>query len=355
MRRRQLPLVVVTLTVGLIVFWSVASHPSGPQASSVRSAFASVPNSSSFGQKLGLSATSRQTAEAQAAHLNIEGHLAIVRTLQAETLDPRTAPGNVQGTWRRRRGLWSEAARPTLKSSKPRFRRQPPHGSRTAPLLLAADHKRAADSKRPGIAGSSPPQNRSSGDNHKAAEGQWDPALSKFPPLAQILGTPAVAAAEKHATALRRGEQPDPQTSTSPYRRFEFLGPDVINCPEMEPYGDGDEAKMLCAMDELSKLNRGRCDVISFGSNGQWQFEEAVHSRTNCTVHTFDCTGDFKPPEHIASRVHFYKQCLGAHAAGEDYKNYKELLAIAGVLQAPAVVKMDIEGDRHHPSNDLAI
>ena len=64
-------------------------------------------------------------------------------------------------------------------------------------------------------------------------------------------------------------------------------------------------------MDRLSSLKS--CVVYSVAGNNEWKFELDVLERTNCMVHTFDCTGPrtrFEKPE--GDRLVFHHVCLGA-------------------------------------------
>jgi len=70
-----------------------------------------------------------------------------------------------------------------------------------------------------------------------------------------------------------------------------------------------DEAKIICGFEELQQNQN--CIVYSIGSNNQWKFELDIINRTQCNVHTFDCTGKFArfhKPSH--SRIHFHHICL---------------------------------------------
>ena len=71
--------------------------------------------------------------------------------------------------------------------------------------------------------------------------------------------------------------------------------------------------------------------------------------RTKCSVHIFDCTGEWEVPKNIASRVSLHKLCVGASESSEGDRNflpYEDLVSIAtdGLNTQPAYLKMDIEG-----------
>lgn len=106
--------------------------------------------------------------------------------------------------------------------------------------------------------------------------------------------------------------------------------------------GDGDGEKKAC----LSVLQREgkECWIMSMGSNGDFSFERDVFEKTKCTIHVFDCTGDWKVPADISSRTTMHKKCIGI-SAKRDYQSYDELVALASSPpRAPSYLKMDIEG-----------
>lgn len=131
------------------------------------------------------------------------------------------------------------------------------------------------------------------------------------------------------------------------HMRFDMLGPVGPLCPTpLERYGKGDDEKRACG---LSSQNP--CEVLSIGSNGRWDFEEALFALTQCRVHTFDCTtpNTTQPPPAIASRVFFHHVCIGASDKQVPYVgeflSWPSLLARAGLLgQHVSFVKMDVEG-----------
>jgi len=87
------------------------------------------------------------------------------------------------------------------------------------------------------------------------------------------------------------------------------------------------------------------CIIYSVGSNGQFDFEQAIYERFRCEVHTFDCT---VTPETVPSFVRYHPICLGAPAAdpaSAKYLGWKQLVERLGHLgRKPLLVKMDIEG-----------
>jgi len=139
------------------------------------------------------------------------------------------------------------------------------------------------------------------------------------------------------------------------WQRYDFFGPVYDLCPpgRLEKYGIKDEEKYICDLDGLIELS-GRCEIISVGSRGDWNWETVIYeSRSDCYVHTFDCTGDFPVPPAISDRVKSYTFCIGSHSQGPLYKSYEELLDIANFTKAPTYFKMDIEGFEWNVMPDL--
>lgn len=162
-------------------------------------------------------------------------------------------------------------------------------------------------------------------------------------------------------------------------RRWLLLGPVVAAC-EMDEYGASGSYKHLRDMEakRACGLPKKDCVVFSVGSNGQWAFEIDIVNRTDCEVHTFDCTidGSVHVPDEIAHRVHLHRYCFGrAPPASRSYSihvpsrkdgrpgpwssrewrrhvlpeaafiNYSTALSIAGLTsRPPSLLKMDIEG-----------
>lgn len=138
----------------------------------------------------------------------------------------------------------------------------------------------------------------------------------------------------------------NPSVATSGgWQRYDFFGPVFNLCPtRMQSFGAGDQEKRVCDLAKLTKLSDGKCEIISLGSEGRWDFEREIFHRTSCRVHTFDCTGTFPAPPDLRSRVFSYPYCIGAERIGGKYKPYSELLHIAGVNSAPTFFKIDVEG-----------
>jgi len=126
-----------------------------------------------------------------------------------------------------------------------------------------------------------------------------------------------------------------------------MLGPIGPVCATpLETYGRGDGEKRACGLSQ----QRPPCVVISIGSNGEWEFEEDVFRRTNCTVHTFDCTvpAATAPPAAISTRVFFHRLCIGADSrvvpGVGTFVAWPALLVRIGASAPPSFLKMDVEG-----------
>ena len=116
-------------------------------------------------------------------------------------------------------------------------------------------------------------------------------------------------------------------------------------CSKFETFGQGDEAKEIC-IDHLPTDTR--CLVFSIGSNNLWGFERDLFLRTQCRIHTFDCTGNWSVPADLASRVTFHHKCIwGEEGVGafddNDHMLWTDLVALAGG-RTPQYLKMDVEG-----------
>lgn len=117
-----------------------------------------------------------------------------------------------------------------------------------------------------------------------------------------------------------------------------------INCPggkkSMRRLGDtGDGGKWLCQ----DLLERDECVVFSLGSNGQYDFEEALLKETPCTIYTFDCTYD---GISLGARHKYIKKCIGSmEKEGSDPRFITLSNAVREVgVNKINLLKIDIEG-----------
>ncbi len=144
------------------------------------------------------------------------------------------------------------------------------------------------------------------------------------------------------------------------------LGPQIGEaCKSLNRIGNEDAdsylEKFMCSYDELKTRHRSpstrsnvpsheagaRCEMISIGSNREWQFEEEITNQTNCITHTFDCTVKNPRKPNIDS-IHFYPYCVSdtkkKKSDGREYMTYFNMIEQTGMTQAPALFKMDVEG-----------
>jgi len=89
------------------------------------------------------------------------------------------------------------------------------------------------------------------------------------------------------------------------------------------------------------------CVVYSLGSNDQFDFEDAVLQKSNCSVHTFDCTSK-PPPKQLSHRHHFHDICIGASTSGSaklrfNFKPLQQVMSELGHSRLSAM-KWDVEG-----------
>eukprot|EP00727_Mastigamoeba_balamuthi_P004664 m51a1_g14196 hypothetical protein (240) ;mRNA; r:114466-115185 len=104
----------------------------------------------------------------------------------------------------------------------------------------------------------------------------------------------------------------------------------------------GDGGKWVCGMSAFSRPERGEpCVVYSMGSNGHWDFEQAVLelSGGRCEVHTFD-KDYFEPPD---ARIKFHKTFVGGR--DDPATNTKSVATIMRELghSRVSILKADIE------------
>ena len=125
----------------------------------------------------------------------------------------------------------------------------------------------------------------------------------------------------------------------------------------MKIFGDEkhnyDEAKRFCYIanqhrNESDANFKDKCSVFSIGSNNKWNFEEAIHAATNCTIDTFDCTINGIVPDSINNRTRFHKYCLSPfsfrdHKNGVEYNTLSELNKISNIVNGPDYLKIDVE------------
>ena len=121
---------------------------------------------------------------------------------------------------------------------------------------------------------------------------------------------------------------------------FDFVKP-YASCPMHLPIerigASGDGGKWICGSSKL----KAPCTVVSLGSAMDFSFEEAIILKTECVVHTFDCTVSGKS---IDDRHFFHSLCLGKK--GKSYVDFRKLLEITKSKKID-ILKMDIEGHEY--------
>ena len=140
--------------------------------------------------------------------------------------------------------------------------------------------------------------------------------------------------------------------------RWMFFGPVYPLCPvPLTVFGAGDEEKRFCLPESLLTATRKQCQVLSIGGNNQWEFEIDVHSKSNCSIHTFDCTvQEPNMPEEIKDRAIFHRLCIDGQRRRGAAKNnpdaefltLTDLTSLTQGNQTPGsyhtLFKMDVEG-----------
>lgn len=127
------------------------------------------------------------------------------------------------------------------------------------------------------------------------------------------------------------------------------ISPVTPSCCTIERLGRGDGEKYVCT--NLDALKGSSCWILSVGCGGLWAFERLVTARWNCSVHVFDCTGDWEVPVDIAKRVTLHKLCVGGTGDKRAlYRPLAELIDIGssrsglGNRTMPVMFKLDAEG-----------
>ena len=127
------------------------------------------------------------------------------------------------------------------------------------------------------------------------------------------------------------------------FRAFEELASCQLSCLGGEC--NLHTTKLACGINQLQQP----CVVYSVGGNNEWEFEQDMLRKTECEIHTFDCTGTksrFVVPKH--PKLHFHYICVHTHhmAASGDNGEFWTFGEIARFLNHTRVdlLKMDVEG-----------
>ena len=140
-----------------------------------------------------------------------------------------------------------------------------------------------------------------------------------------------------------------PKRLTGEINNFKALFPDICE-GHVEQLGN----YRGCKISEMIEQVKGKdgCVVISVGSRGDFQFEEAIYNKTSCTIHTFD-GGWFGHlmPEYIQNRTiyhryHFGKASMKIMGGRTSMTDFAGALRLANVTtDRPLVImKVDCEG-----------
>lgn len=124
---------------------------------------------------------------------------------------------------------------------------------------------------------------------------------------------------------------------------FDYMGP------------PGDE-KLVCT--NAKRFATAPCWVMSIGSRANFKFEEVVARKTQCSIHIFDCTGDWNVPYRLRRRVTFHKLCLGHYGdLRENFRTFRQLVNVVseqiGFGELPTMAKIDAEGYEYGALSEL--
>lgn len=127
-----------------------------------------------------------------------------------------------------------------------------------------------------------------------------------------------------------------------PSTHFFGIGPEVYEPDGLIQVGtSADEYRKVVW---IPSYDTPECVIYSFGSNNQFEFEEAVASLSkNCRIHVFDCTVEHpRVPDAIRHRVDFHRLCIGDRSLRKlGYATYGQIVSNVG---SPTLLKLDIEG-----------
>ncbi len=129
---------------------------------------------------------------------------------------------------------------------------------------------------------------------------------------------------------------PNKETSHKPYKSLPAVQP-LAGC---QRYGSGDGGKYVCSAGALQP----GCVIYSLGSNGNFEFEQAMLAATPCEIFTFDCTVEAARVPALPPRIHFHALCVGdSEEASSQYRSLFSLMQQFGHSQVD-VLKVDVEG-----------
>lgn len=141
-------------------------------------------------------------------------------------------------------------------------------------------------------------------------------------------------------------------TNEPKHGRFQMMmPPEGPKCKEeLKWFGDPakhDTEKPICNPGNQLFAHEN-CDLISVGSNNEWETEVGMYQTTKCKIHTFDCTSQDTRPAEIKDRTTFHKFCITdksyTDSSGSKFLSWPDVLEQSGITQPPEYLKMDIEG-----------
>mmetsp|Transcript_5770 Transcript_5770/g.16955 ORF Transcript_5770/g.16955 Transcript_5770/m.16955 type:complete len:307 (-) Transcript_5770:2983-3903(-) len=120
--------------------------------------------------------------------------------------------------------------------------------------------------------------------------------------------------------------------------RFKIFESVPNSCTGFKRLGDKSpgESKNVCQV--AKTCGSYPCTVLSFGSNGQFDFEEdLIKNGCMCDIVVYDCTGDFKSP---LNKIKTHKLCLDSYS----HSNYVDINSVFKKFKNIRILKIDIEG-----------
>lgn len=116
----------------------------------------------------------------------------------------------------------------------------------------------------------------------------------------------------------------------------------TIKCESERRFGDtGDGGKWICDIDRFKRINSADVLIYSFGSNGDFSFEQAIRKQLpKSEIHTFDM-GLYKPPQNLCT----YHQVRLGNGKDNSSKSVQMIMNELGHHKREVgILKVDIEG-----------
>ena len=125
----------------------------------------------------------------------------------------------------------------------------------------------------------------------------------------------------------------------------------TIHCEFEQRLGNtGDGGKWICDIHRFQQINNTNLLIYSFGSNGDFSFEQAIKGQLpKAEIHTFDM-GLFKCPDNVCI---FHQARLG-NGKSDGSKSLPMIINELGHQKRPIhILKVDIEGSEFNLFEDL--